>query len=301
MTDDLKTDEPVTETETPSDVSGSSGSNEAVLENNAQESKDAQESAGVQESTGTKQESRVRLRSAVAVAAILLALLVAGCIGACVYEFNRMVERIHAAATSMESDFTVLQEQINNQDFAGAAQTAHKVSETTDELVLRTDLWIWDFARNIPIIGPDVTCALGLIDVVDDLSDEVVVPLTDKINELVSTGVMDGEGINLDGVGTSLSTLSDFVTLLDDSRTRVVGYKARLDSLEASHSAELQEALDKSRDGIAKLDGIFVDAGEVIDTAVSAKDAIDSFEHAFGSAGDTLDGLRLLLEGLLSG
>ena len=169
---------------------------------------------------------------------VIILILVVAC-AAAGFEFYQQAEEVKTEANNVMAEITTLKQEIKSGDTTGAAATASSISATAKSMKTTTEGTLWQIASKLPYVGTDVQNARTLTDVLNNLSNDVLVPVADTIN--------DAGGLNLSSA-TSLSEMSSELS------ASIKSAQSTIDSLPEGNISEVNNAVARAQELINSTD-----------------------------------------------
>ena len=148
-------------------------------------------------------------------------------------------------------------------DFASASELAAKTSAAVSDFQAQMQGPLWGVAEWIPVLGGDVKAARTLVDVLANLVDGALVPVSQALSavELDKLIVADGpDRVRFDvaAIQAVADAVRQAVPVLDEAASTV-------DGMGETHVAQLTEAVDTAKEKIAPLAGELDEVGELLE------------------------------------
>ncbi|MGN0071686.1 MAG: DUF4012 domain-containing protein [Atopobiaceae bacterium] len=173
----------------------------------------------------------------------LLVVLIAAA-GVFGYEFHQSVQSIASsarAAAATGSDFMSSLQSGSTSSLAGNAESISRYAASMED---ETESPVWKIAEHLPVIGDDATRVATLADVVQDLSDNVVKPVSSSLTSVSGESPFDDHAINVSVLKTYCEALASAAPALASAQEAVDSLGTADFSEVATPLAAIQEKID---------------------------------------------------------
>lgn len=167
---------------------------------------------------------------------------------------------MYSGANDARNQYSELSKQIGAHDYSSAAQTALKLNSTVDSIQAESKGWQWQLAAQIPYLQDDVAVVQGIVDSLDQASNNALVPLANAYQTLESDGVIVSGSVSLQNALKNTSDVAAFATAVASAQQALSTCEERLQATGTSHldainqlKDSLQSALSQTDSGIAEL------------------------------------------------
>lgn len=148
--------------------------------------------------------------------------------------------KVKDQAPELMNTATALQKDLQNEDSEAFVSDAAKLNDQITTLKNEVNGPLWTIGQFIPILGEDISAGQKLINVAGDLSQEVLMPLSDTLSTYpLNTIYVDGN-IN----GDALNQLCD---RLADASPIIIQSAQTVDSINTVHIDQINQLTDKLR------------------------------------------------------
>ena len=148
-------------------------------------------------------------------------------------------------------------------DFAGAGELAAKASAAVSDFQSQMQGPLWGVAEWIPVLGQDVKTARALVDVLANLVDGALVPVSQALSAVELDRLVVAEGsdrvrFDVAAIRAVADAVRQAVPALEEAASTVGG-------MGETHVAQLTEAVDMAKEKIAPLAGELDEVGELLE------------------------------------
>lgn len=154
-----------------------------------------------------------------AILIILVLVLAAG--GACAYTMYKSVVQVKDDAKQVMDVGKGLVSQVKDGNTEGLANSATTIAQLTSEMKVETSSTMWDLATKIPVYGNDVAEARQLIDIVDTLASEAMVPACQQLDGVTLNSLLVDGGVDVATLQTLLDTLTTVSTPIREAEASI--------------------------------------------------------------------------------
>lgn len=191
------------------------------------------------------------------IALALIAILTLGLVAAGGAMLSQSVTRVREETQRLTASLADLREAFKTLDVDGIRGAIGDVSESAYTIHDETSGPLWEIAARLPSVGNDVVVARGLSDVLLDVSDNALGPISQNADYLDTTRLFQ----NLASLGETVSSL---VALEQEVHPVVTRSVTTIEALPAPSSEELVEAVDSSLSLLRQVDSILEGVEEFI-------------------------------------
>ena len=203
-------------------------------------------------------------------ALLLVVVLAAGAFGGYLYYCAGQVgEHFRQAQNSYDQCLTLF----DTQDFDGALSSMRSASEEVALAKHGLEGWQWDIAAQLPVISQDVTCAREAADISDSLTNQAMMPMLSRVEEMVALA-------NSDDPLSVLGKIGDLYGDITTARGIVSDCKTRAYSMGTSHFDGVNELVSTVRQATTDADDAFAS----IDPLLDAINGLGALAEGIGSA-----------------
>lgn len=167
---------------------------------------------------------------------------------------------MYSGANDARNQYTELSKQLGSHDYASAAQTALKLNSTVDAIDAESKGWQWQIASQIPYVQDDVVVVQGLVDSLDQASNNALVPLASSYQTLASDGVIVSGSVNLQNALKNPADVAAFAAAVASAQQALSTCEQSVQALGTSHldainslKDSLLSVLSQANTGIADL------------------------------------------------
>lgn len=175
------------------------------------------------------------------IAVILIALVVSACLEA-FFLFGSLVTIRTKAQTAMNG-IQAYGDCVKKGNRDKLVQTAQEVHDSSHEMQQEMQSPAWTIASFVPVVGSDVRSARTLVNVLVDVSDEVLVPLAQGTELMSFSNLMQDSAVNMQALGDITAVVQKIGPVMSASAEKVA-------SLPPAHIEQMGTVLEKARDSI---------------------------------------------------
>ncbi|MDD3176923.1 MAG: DUF4012 domain-containing protein [Atopobiaceae bacterium] len=171
------------------------------------------------------------------VACVLVALVVA--LGACGYLLYRSATTVKSDATAVMSNLSTFETAAVSGDSASAATAANTISTKAADMKQETSSPLWKAASYVPVYGSDVSATCDLVDVLDDVAQNALLPVSEQLPGLSLSKLIGDDG------SIDVATLQSLATVLSDVSPVLTRDSAAVDALPETHVSQITSIVSK--------------------------------------------------------
>lgn len=175
------------------------------------------------------------------VALVLITLVVGACVEGYVMFGSALGLRSKAQAT-MDS-LRVYVDSAKRGDQEKLVQSAQEVHESAHEIQREVSSLPWLIASVVPVVGSDVRSARTLVDVLVNVSDEVIVPLAQGTELMSLSNLMQDSAVNM-------RSLEDLASVVRKIEPVMSASSKTLESLPPAHIEQVGSIIERAREAI---------------------------------------------------
>lgn len=189
------------------------------------------------------------------VTCVLIALVVA--LGVCGYMLYCSATTVRSDAAVVMSNLSTFETAVVSGDSASVATSANTISTRAADMKKEISSPLWKAASYIPVYGSDVSAACDLVDVLDDVAQNALLPVSEQLSGLsLSKLVGDDETIDV-------ATLQGLVTVLGDISPVLVRDVAAVNALPKTQIPQVTTIISKARNVLDGADSIAEKANQI--------------------------------------
>lgn len=181
--------------------------------------------------------------------AIVLVLAVVG--GVFGYSLYGSAKELKAQASTVVSSVDTLKDNLTGGAYEDAANTAANMQVLSSQMQVELQKPIWTVASHIPVIGSDVTGVRDVADVLVQLCDEVLVPMTDKLRGMSSEGIMRADG------SFDTDAISNLLTVVEQTAPTMQSCADKIASVPTMHISQLESTMSSAKEKFAKINDLY--------------------------------------------
>ncbi|MDD3486080.1 MAG: DUF4012 domain-containing protein, partial [Atopobiaceae bacterium] len=185
---------------------------------------------------------------------ILVLLGVVGFSGLQLYESVKVVK---ADATVAIQDVSTMKDKVLAGNTDEAQTAADDIVAKSAEMKKETSGVLWALAEHVPVYGSDVKAARELVDVLDDVAQNAVAPVSDQLPSLNVKNIVGDDG------SIDVASLQDVATVLGEVEPVISRNAATVDALPETHVDQLTKAVDKVKELFPKAESLLSSANQV--------------------------------------
>lgn len=179
---------------------------------------------------------------------IVIVLLVAGGISG--FMLLNSAKSLKSEASTCVANVDTLKDQIVGGDYEGAVSTAASMQSLASDMKTELNTPLWSVASLLPVVGSDIQGTRTVVGVLDQLSTEVLVPLTTTLQEVSAGGLVQGGAFNLPAIQSLLSVVEETAPVM----------QACADEMSAvpdMHIEQLQTVMGKAKDKFVSINDLY--------------------------------------------
>ncbi|MDO4797941.1 MAG: hypothetical protein Q4A01_07975 [Coriobacteriales bacterium] len=142
---------------------------------------------------------------------------------------------------------------IGEGDFAGAIAAVKQIASSLDEINRESDQWWWEYAEHLPVLGQDVDCMRGLVDVSNALANDALMPVLTQAEFLTT----EGDGGFFSELANKAGGVMEMGVIIGDARAVVAQCRTQVDELPVSHFKEVNDMVAQVREAVVSVDDTF--------------------------------------------
>lgn len=172
-------------------------------------------------------------------------------------------KELKGQASSVVTSVNNILDAVKAQDYAAASYSAQKVSDLSSDMVEELSSPLWTAATYVPVYGEDVKGIRMLVDALDDVSADALVPLTQSLEANPPDGLISSDKrINVEAV----SQLLDAVETAAPAMQRCVD---TVESLPEMHIEQINSMIAPATEKISGINDLFQKAASLAPLAES--------------------------------
>lgn len=186
------------------------------------------------------------------VIAVLVALLAfVGVFGFTVYNSAKSLK---SDASAVMKDVSDIQSSITSGKYSEASGYANNLASTAAKMKTEMDSPVWGIASVLPYVGSDVSGVKTLVQVLNEASTGVLVPLTTSLQSTPPDGLINESGaIDIDTVESLLSAVEQTAPAMDSCAKKI-------EDIPAMNISQLETTLGPAKEKITKLNDVYQEA-----------------------------------------
>ncbi|MBR1828535.1 MAG: hypothetical protein IJ781_03355 [Atopobiaceae bacterium] len=193
------------------------------------------------------------------IAFVVLVVVLLGAVAAGGVRLSQSAERVRSETQRLTTSLTALRESFEALDVDGIKGAIGDVSESAHIIHDETSGPLWVLATHLPKVGNDAVVVRGLSDVLLDVSDNALGPISQNVDYLDTSRLFQ----NLASLGDVVQAL---VGLEQDVRPVVTRSITTIEALPNPNDEELVQAVDSSLSLLRQVDSTL----ESIESVISA-------------------------------
>ena len=196
-----------------------------------------------------------RKKGKIILAVVLVLLVAVGAYGFCLYQSAKTLK---SSASSVMQDVTNIKTSIMSGDYDQASTYAGYIAKTSADMKQEMESPVWVVASVFPYVGNDVTSAKQLVDILNDASTTVLIPLTSTLSAApLDSIVNESGGIDIDAVSTLLSAVKETAPAMNTCAQKI-------SSVPSMNIPQLETMLGSAKTKVIELNETFQDAVQFI-------------------------------------
>lgn len=193
-----------------------------------------------------KQKKGGKTAAIVAAVVLVVVLVVGGVSGFMLFNSARSVQADAKTAVSLA---TGLKDKLTSGDFTSIPDDAQQIADLTAKIKSQTDGPLWTAASFIPVFGGDISAARTLVNTLDDVASDGLIPMADALaGATPGQLIQDGGTINVDALTTIMNSLAGTSEVFRSANEEIQG-------IGDTHIAQVGELVETAQDGFGALAG----------------------------------------------
>ncbi len=208
-----------------------------------------------------ERKRRHRHRVAAVVVTCIIVILVA--VGLAGYSLYQDINSLKADAAVVQAQLPSVQSSLTSGDVDSAKDAVYTLDETADRMKAITDKTTWKLASKLPVVGTTVSEARTLCSVLDDLSSNALVPMTDNLSGVsLSSLILPGHTIDVDQLQRVFDAVNEAAPVVSRAN-------AQVNSLQPTGVGQIDNAIASAGSALVKLDTAMENVNEFSQVAPS--------------------------------
>lgn len=203
-----------------------------------------------------KKKQKKRKHTGLKIFAAILVLVLVAVGGAAAYAYTS-IKTVKDDAAQIVSIGEGLIGEVKNGNTSGLADGASQVTEVTEKMKSEINSPLWNFVAQIPYYQDDVAEARQLVDVLDNLCTDALIPACNQLDGLSLGTMLSDGGVNVDTLQAMLNTLNDVANPILEAKTAIDGMSTN------SHISQINEAVSKAQKYFSGVDSMLEIAEQV--------------------------------------
>ena len=170
-------------------------------------------------------------------AVVIVVVIVVAAIAVCAALLFRSVQHVQSDALELNKAISTIADDFRAGELEKVEQTVADITAISDRMHDETDSPLWKAASVLPVVGEDAGNAIVLCETIDELSDEVLVPLVEELPEFDSM---------------SKDEQAEFAKKLEGYKDKVAAAKEVVEALDKGHIDQVNSAIEKAEDLLGK-------------------------------------------------
>jgi hypothetical protein len=202
-----------------------------------------------------------RHRVAAVVATCIVVILVA--VGITGYSLYQDVNSLKADAAVVQAQLPTVQSSLTSGDADSAKDAVSAIDDAADRMKATTDKTTWKMASRLPGVGTTVSEARTLCSVLDDLSNNALVPMMDDLSGVsLSSLILPGHAIDVDQLQRVFDAVNEAAPVVSRANTQI-------SSLQPTGTSQIDSAITSAGSALGKLDQVMTSVNEFSQVAPS--------------------------------
>ena len=221
----------------------------------------SQQSPYMQSAAGAPKAPKKRSKTPFIVAGIIIVLLgVLGGVGAAAL-FS--AKDLKAQASEVLTYVDSMSESVKAQDFNSASESAQQIANLSGDMSDKLSSPLWTAASFVPVVGQDITSARTVVGSLNDVANQVLVPMMDTIaSNPLSEFITSDKTINAQAVSQLFGALASAAEPMQECTDTI-------EDVPAFHISMLEEKMGPVREKLVKVNGLVQKAADLAPLAES--------------------------------
>lgn len=221
----------------------------------------SQQSPYMQSAAGAPKEPKKRSKTPFIVAGIIIVLLgVLGGVGAAAL-FS--AKDLKAQASEVLTYVDSMSESVKAQDFNSASESAQQIANLSGDMSDKLSSPLWTAVSFVPVVGQDITSARTVVGSLNDVANQVLVPMMDTIaSNPLSEFITSDKTINAQAVSQLFGALASAAEPMQECTDTI-------EDVPAFHISMLEEKMGPVREKLVKVNGLVQKAADLAPLAES--------------------------------
>lgn len=214
-----------------------------------------QQSPHMQSAAGSPKAPKKRSKTPFIVAGIIIVLLgVLGGVGAAAL-FS--AKDLKAQASEVLTYIDSMSESVKTQDFNSASESAQQIANLSGDMSDKLSSPLWTAVSFVPVVGQDITSARTVVGSLNDVANQVLVPMMDTIaSSPLSELITSDKIINAQAVSQLFGTLASAAEPMQECTDTI-------EDVPAFHISMLEEKMGPVREKLVKVNGLVQKAADL--------------------------------------
>ena len=215
----------------------------------------------MQSAAGSPKEPKKRSKTPFIVAGIIIVLLgVLGGVGAAAL-FS--AKDLKAQASEVLTYVDSMSESVKTQDFNSASESAQQIANLSGDMSDKLSSPLWTAVSFVPVVGQDITSARTVVGSLNDVANQVLVPMMDTIaSNPLSEFITSDKTINAQAVSQLFGALASAAEPMQECTDTI-------EDVPAFHISMLEEKMGPVREKLVKVNGLVQKAADLAPLAES--------------------------------
>mgnify|MGYP002606091106 CR=1 FL=1 len=215
----------------------------------------------MQSAAGAPKAPKKRSKTPFIVAGIIIVLLgVLGGVGAAAL-FS--AKDLKAQASEVLTYVDSMSESVKAQDFNSASESAQQIANLSGDMSDKLSSPLWTAASFVPVVGQDITSARTVVGSLNDVANQVLVPMMDTIaSNPLSELITSDKTINAQAVSQLFGALASAAEPMQECTDTI-------EDVPAFHISMLEEKMGPVREKLVKVNGLVQKAADLAPLAES--------------------------------
>lgn len=220
-----------------------------------------QQSPYMQSAAGSPKAPKKRSKTPFIVAGIIIVLLgVLGGVGAAAL-FS--AKDLKAQASEVLTYVDSMSESVKTQDFNSASESAQQIANLSGDMSDKLSSPLWTAVSFVPVVGQDITSARTVVGSLNDVANQVLVPMMDTIaSNPLSELITSDKTINAQAVSQLFGALASAAEPMQECTDTI-------EDVPAFHISMLEEKMGPVREKLVKVNGLVQKAADLAPLAES--------------------------------
>jgi hypothetical protein len=215
----------------------------------------------MQSAAGSPKAPKKRSKTPFIVAGIIIVLLgVLGGVGAAAL-FS--AKDLKAQASEVLTYVDSMSESVKTQDFNSASESAQQIANLSGDMSDKLSSPLWTAVSFVPVVGQDITSARTVVGSLNDVANQVLVPMMDTIaSNPLSEFITSDKTINAQAVSQLFGALASAAEPMQECTDTI-------EDVPAFHISMLEEKMGPVREKLVKVNGLVQKAADLAPLAES--------------------------------